>query len=46
MIAAFRLPGRLAQEIGTFGKLPEQLIVKIVAVGQNHDGRRIENLLE
>ena len=46
MIAAFRLPGRLAQEVGTFGELAEQLIVKVVAVGQHHDGRRIENLLE
>ena len=36
----------LAEKLLALGKLPIELIVKIVAVGQNHDGGTVEFLLE
>ncbi|MPN26469.1 hypothetical protein SDC9_173894 [bioreactor metagenome] len=39
MLAALCLFRGLTQEVGTLDKLPEKLVVQIVAVSQYHDGR-------
>ena len=46
ILAAFRLLGRLTQKILAPGELAIQLVVQVVAVGDNHNGGALQRLLQ
>ena len=46
MLPAFGVHRFLPQKVFTFCKLSEELIVQIVAVSKNYDGRTIQSLLQ